>query len=288
MAILVTGAAGFIGTHLVESLRTEGFSVVECDIAPGSFKNPKDIILNFEKYDIEKIYHLGAISSTTEYNIEKLVNSNILLAATLIQKAIEQNIPFVYASSASVYGRGTSTDDFREDKICAPLNYYAISKYSVDMLAMQKLQDNSKAQIVGLRYYNVYGEGETKKKNMSSPIHQFFKQAKSSGHITLFSNSDNYKRDFVHVTDVVSITKDSSTYPSGIYNVGTGTARSFATIAKLISGYTQAPITEIPFPKNLRGKYQEYTCSNNEKINKVSRITTRISLEDGIRSFHEK
>ena len=174
---------------------------------------------------------------------------------------IENEIPFVYASSASVYGLGEF--GFSEDSRLNPLNYYAISKASFDMFVGKKILDNPKANIVGLRYFNVYGHNEDHKGDMASPVHKFLMQSKNSK-IRVFEGSENFRRDFVHVDDVVDITKAAIDFMPGIYNVGTGISRTFLEVAEIISRITGAEIEEIPFPDHLVGKYQDFTCSDND------------------------
>jgi ADP-L-glycero-D-manno-heptose 6-epimerase len=202
----------------------------------------------------------------------------------LLEECIKRNVPFVYASSASVYGLGTN--GFQEDIPLTPLNYYAISKASFDNFVSLKILDNPNAKIVGLRYFNVYGTGEDHKLDMSSPIHKFIKQSKEESEIRVFQGSENYKRDFIHVSDVVNITKNAPEFPSGIYNVGTGTPRSFLDVAQIVSNLSGAAIKEIPFPKHLEGKYQEFTCSHNKKVNTTGFPKKRKSLEDGINQVY--
>jgi ADP-L-glycero-D-manno-heptose 6-epimerase len=170
----------------------------------------------------------------------------MLLSCELLEACIARDIPFIYASSASVYGLGAS--GFSEDTPLAPLNYYAISKAYFDTVVSQKIIDNPNAKIVGLRYFNVYGSGEEHKGDMASPIHKFFKQAGEKGEIQIFKGSENYLRDFIHVSDIVRITKNAISLAPGIYNVGTGKARSFYDVANIISNITGAAIKEIPFP----------------------------------------
>lgn len=273
---IVTGAVGFIGKHLSKLLEMP----VRCDTEPEyAVWAPDEIDIHFQH--ASAIYHLGAISSTTETDINKIAENNIKFSCYLLENAIKNNIPFVYASSASVYGLGNN--GFSEEAISSPVNYYAISKTCFDMFVMQKIKDNPSAKIVGLRYFNVYGSGEDHKNDMASPVHKFLNQSKLDNEIKIFKGSENFLRDFVHVDDVVAITKNSVDFPSGIYNVGTGKARSFLEVAEIISKLTGAKITTIPFPDHLVGKYQDYTCSNNSKIDKTSYSTDRISLEDGIK-----
>jgi len=277
---LVTGALGFIGSHLIEKLETD---IVRCDPADRLLVQPKlcTRYLNLTRWDLECAFHLGAISSTAETDISKLTKSNIFYSCQLLDFCIERSVPFVYASSASVYGLAPA--GFKEDAQPAPLNYYAISKTAFDMYVLQKMKDNPDARIVGLRYFNVYGKNETHKGNMASPVHKFIKQAQDLGTIKIFEGSEKFVRDFVHVDDVVDITIAAKDFKPGIYNVGTGDARSFTEVATIIGDSTGANIVEIPFPDYLEGKYQEYTCSDNTKINSTGYSPKRISLEEGIR-----
>jgi ADP-L-glycero-D-manno-heptose 6-epimerase len=277
--IIVTGAEGFIGKHLARSLEFP----VRCDITEGfGVWPPSDIDLHFKNMNC--VYHLGAISSTTETDLNLITENNIKFSCMLLEECIKRDVPFVYASSASVYGLGTN--GFREDIPLTPLNYYAISKASFDNFVNLKIQDNPTAKIIGLRYFNVYGSGEEHKGDMSSPVHKFIKQSKEESEIRIFQGSENYMRDFIHVNDVVDITKNAPQLPSGIYNVGTGTPRSFLDVAQIVSNLSGAAIKEIPFPKHLEGKYQDFTCSDNEKINKFGTTGKRTSLEDGINEVY--
>ena len=234
--ILVTGDRGFIGSNLTK--RFDTYYSVEIDNC-----------YNFENIpwsDIEKIYHLGAISSTTETNISLIHHYNIDYSIRLFEKAIEYKIPVVYASSASVYGNSYTY------KI-NPLNYYSLSKATVDYW----VQDNMHrfVNVVGLRFFNVYGSGEDHKGSQASPIHQFMKQ----NPIRVFEDSDDFFRDFVWVEDCIDCMLMNK--ESGIYDVGTSEPISFQEVAELVADITGADIETIPFPKHLRDKYQTYTCA---------------------------
>ncbi len=276
---IVTGAEGFIGKHLARCLDR----AVRCDATAGfGIWPPDEIDLHFDT--MSHLYHLGAISSTTETDTNAISENNIRFSCLLLEECIKRQVPFVYASSASVYGVGKN--GFSEDVPLTPLNYYAVSKSAFDNFVMLKIADNPSAKIVGLRYFNVYGTGESHKNEMASPVHKFINQAKNSGTIKVFEGSENFLRDFVHVSDVVNITKAAHTFPSGIYNVGTGTPRSFLDVAEIIASLSGADIKEIPFPNHLKGKYQEYTCSNNETIDSVNYPPARMTLEDGINQVY--
>ena len=277
MSALITGAAGFIGSNLAKEFEDK----ICCDIDKTGMYNPDVAIELLKAGVISEVYHLGAISSTTETNLTKISLHNIHFSSQLLDICIEKEIPFIYASSASVYGLGSA--GFAEDVRSTPLNYYAISKAMFDMMVQQKIIDHPNSHIVGLRYFNVYGHNEDHKGDMASPVHKFLEQAKL-GYIKIFEGSENFKRDFVHVSDVVAMTAAAKYFSSsGIYNVGTGTSRSFLDVAKIISNLLNVEIEEIPFPKHLVGKYQAYTCSNNEKIKKAGYDKECISLEDGIK-----
>jgi ADP-L-glycero-D-manno-heptose 6-epimerase len=282
MTVIVTGAAGFIGRHLKNELQLVK-KVVGCDVVGTNVISPHTCLLALQEgnIDIECVYHLGAISSTTETNIARLTENNIKFSAALMDSCIARGIPFVYASSASVYGLGEK--GFVENAPLSPLNYYAISKATVDMYAQQKIQDHPDAQIFGLRYFNVYGTGEDHKEDMASPVHKFLKQARLTGEIKIFEGSDSFLRDFVHVRDVVSMTLAAPSFTeSGIYNVGTGTSRSFQDVASIIASLAGASIKQIEFPPHLEGKYQSFTQSDNEKIRSNGYVSKRITLEEGI------
>jgi len=278
MSFLVTGAAGFIGSHLIKSLPPK---CIQCDVASPQMKTIEQVLSLITPDSVDAVFHLGAISSTTETDTLLIVENNIRDSCMLLEKCLSQGVPFIYASSASVYGSGEN--GFAEDSLTMPLNYYAISKTSFDMLVLQKIKDNPSARICGLRYFNVYGTGEENKGSMASPVHKFLNQAERSGEIQIFEGSERFKRDFIHIDDVIAITLGALYFNnSGIYNVGTGMPRSFLDVATIISNLTGAQIKEIPFPAHLVGKYQEFTSSDNEKIGLAGYRSNRISLEDGI------
>ena len=288
---LVTGATGFIGSHLYK--RFEFNTAVASDFKVRSLAqwrdvpsliHPEDIFVFLENaQNIDAVFHLGAISSTTTVDTRKLARWNILSSCKLLEWCVDHGVPFVYASSASVYGLGEN--GFQEDVPLVPINYYAISKVSFDMFALQKMKDNPDAKIFGLRYFNVYGANEDHKGDMSSPVHKFVNQANETGEIRVFEDSENYIRDFVSVDDVVDITLAAKDFEkSGIYNVGTGNPRSFLDVANIISDHTGAKIVEIPFPSHLVGKYQAFTKSDNTKLLNMCDHTF-LTLEEGIARY---
>lgn len=279
---LITGAAGFIGKCLVEKSIIDG-PVLSSDLADNNMLSPSaalDALLNTD--DISAVFHLGAISSTTETDAVLLTENNIGYSLQLLEICIEKNIPFVYASSASVYGQSIGSQ--KESQPLAPVNSYAISKTALDLFVEQKITLNPTARIFGLRYFNVFGHHEHHKGDMASPVHKFTLQARETGKIKIFEGSNEYLRDFVHIDDVIAMTLAApSLKQSGIYNVGTGVSRSFEDVAKIIAVETGAQIMEIPFPEHLKGKYQTYTCSDNTKITINGYTMPRMGLEEGIR-----
>ena len=279
--ILVTGAAGFIGGCLVDALSPH--DVLLCDVREDSMLSPDAALGAIGDDAVTCVYHLGAISSTTVTDITAMTENNILFPAHLLQVAMHKNIPFVYASSASVYG--SVEGPHKESQPPRPVNYYAISKAAFDMFAQEKIKDNPGARIVGLRYFNVYGHKEHHKDDMASPVHKFIHQARTTGEIKVFTGSEAYQRDFIHVEDVVDITLAASKFAaeaSGIYNVGTGVARSFRDVADIIASNCGAEVVEIPFPEHLQGKYQNHTQSDNSNLENAGYTAPRITLEDGI------
>jgi len=278
MTILITGAAGFIGSCLVDTFPAD--QLLLCDPRDDKMLNPDAAVGAIGDGAVTAVYHMGAISSTTVTDLVKVTQENILFSSRLLEACLEKNIPFVYASSASVYG--TIVGPHREWQPMKPVNYYAITKTAFDMMVRQKIKDMPTARIVGLRYFNVYGHREHHKGDMASPVHKFIHQAMESKQIQIFEGSDGYHRDFVHIEDVVKMTKAAVDFESDIYNVGTGIPRSFLDVANIIAKKLDAQVVEIPFPEHLKGKYQRNTQSDNEKITQAGYSTIRISLEEGI------
>jgi len=253
MKILITGHEGFIGKNLAPFLDKEN------DLF-GYEWNPESLP-DVSGYDW--VIHLGAISSTTERDVDKVMLQNYEFSKWLFNQCNINGVNFQYASSASVYGTNT---DFNEDAPKQPQSYYATSKYLFDRWIMQQ---EHKIIVQGFRYFNVYGQFEDHKGDQASPITKFFNQAKT-GTITLFENSDNYKRDFIYVGDCCNIHRYMlTTTETGIYNIGTGIATSFQTIGELVAKRFNANIEYIPMPDALKGQYQEYTCADIKKLSNI-------------------
>jgi len=211
------------------------------------------------------VVHMGANSSTTERNIEKIMNQNVVFSVWLLNQCIKHGVDFQYSSSASVYG--LRKENFKEDVPVDLRNPYAWTKYlferHVNSIEPDKLNG---IRIQGFRYFNVYGPGEDHKEGQASPHHTFAKQARETGKIKLFENSENYKRDFVPVELVTDYhIKFFDVRESGIWNIGTGKATSFQEVAQAIATKYEAKIEYIPMPEKLRDSYQAYTCADMTK-----------------------
>lgn len=243
--IILTGSKGFIGSHFKKYLN----DVLEVEI-----DDCLDFIKNFNNWDeVDLIIHQGAISSTTETDIQKINKFNVYFTLELFNKAIEFGIPVKYASSASVYGN--------EDKCFNPLNQYAISKLQIDYWVLDNIDKFSKIQ--GFRYFNVYGNNEEHKAEQASPVSKFVWQSRDTGVIKLFKGSQNFYRDFICVSDLVEIVLNNQN-DSGIFDLGTGQPVSFQSVAESVANKYNADIKFIDFPKILKSKYQKYTCAKQE------------------------
>ena len=247
--IILTGHEGFIGKNFLRALKILGKEVYTVE------KNDSwHFRQSFNEWQkVELILHQGAISHTTCTNTKALNHFNVEFSQWILEQAIKYKIPIKYASSASVYGH-TLTD-------MNPLNYYAISKLTVDYWVQDHMDEFELVQ--GFRYFNVYGEGEEDKGDQASPVHKFTKQIKEDGKIKLFEGSKDFLRDFIWIEDVMNIVLTNKK-PSGIYDLGTSNPTSFQEVADLIAFKYQGQIEYIPFPEHLEGKYQKYTKANNE------------------------
>lgn len=249
MKILLTGYKGFIGSHMFRALEAHGHHVSVYDWG--------EILPSVMEQDW--VIHMGAISSTTERNIEKVMQQNVDFTQQLYQACHTFGVNFQYASSASVYGLVST---FREDAELDPRTPYAWSKYLTERY-IQRHPMGPRAQI--FRYFNVYGpEGEEHKGSQASPYAQFKRQAKETGRIQVFEGSDRFLRDFVPVSKIVDThLKFLTVKESGIWNVGTGQPRSFMAVAEEFG----VPVTTVPMPDILKDSYQKYTCADMTRYN---------------------
>ena len=261
MNLLITGQQGFIGSHALETASKFGH------IVSSSFDWNEHEFMDevFHIENIDAVLHFGAISSTTETDVEQVLYQNYDFSVWLLNLCNDMGIHFQYSSSASIYGLGS---DFSESANPDPKTPYAWSKYLFERYVRQK---HWKIPVQGFRYFNVYGEtGEEHKGDQASPYYKFRQQANKTGVIKIFENSENYLRDFIHVNDVLDIQfRFLNIKESGVWNIGTGIPKSFRRVAEEISLETGAVIEEIPMPNNLKYSYQKYTCADLTKLNRT-------------------
>ncbi len=280
--IIVTGGAGFIGSNIVQGLNARGIDdiLVVDDLTDGRKclnLNDADIADYMDKDDflariragqdfgkVEAVFHEGACSSTTEWDGRFVMGVNYDYSKALLEWCAPTRVPLIYASSASVYGMGPNFREAREFE--QPLNMYAWSKFQFDC-HLRRVMQKLAGQVVGLRYFNVYGPREQHKGSMASVAWHFYNQLRDSGRVRLFEGSDGYgpgeqRRDFIHVDDVVAVNLWFLDNPgvSGIFNLGTGRAQSFNEVAHAsLRWHNGGGIDYIPFPDHLKGRYQSFT-----------------------------
>lgn len=308
--IIVTGGAGFIGSNLVKALNNRGRSdvvvvddltdgtkfrnLVDCDLADYRDKDDfiSDIIESVDLGDIEAVFHQGACSDTTEWDGHYMLENNFEYSKLLMEYCLDRDIPFIYASSASVYGGGRT---FVEDRAHeAPLNVYGYSKFLFDQYVRQRL-DGLRTQVAGFRYFNVYGPREQHKGKMASVAFHMDAQVRETGKARLFEGCDGFgdgeqRRDFIHVDDVVAVNLWFLDHPevSGIYNVGTGRSQTFNDVANAVIGYHDKGVIEyIRFPENLVGRYQSFTEADIGKLRQAGYTNEFKTVEQGVKEYME-
>jgi ADP-L-glycero-D-manno-heptose 6-epimerase len=321
--IAVTGAAGFIGSNLVRALNRRGVAnivavdnltradkfrnLVDCEIADYLDKHEFLDRVAAGQFDgaLDAILHQGACSDTMETDGRYMMENNYRYSLALLEWAQDEEIPFIYASSASVYGGGRVFREAREHE--APLNVYGYSKFLFDQAVRRRMRDLT-AQVAGFRYFNVYGPGEAHKGRMASVAWHFFNQCEAGGPVKLFEGCDGHadgeqRRDFVSVDDVVQVNLHFLDHPgeSGIFNVGTGRAQSFNDVAvatvnawrarrgmptgTLDELRAQGAIQYIPFPDALRGKYQSYTEADVTALRRAGYEQPFLTVEEGVARY---
>jgi ADP-L-glycero-D-manno-heptose 6-epimerase len=300
MSILVTGAAGFVGSNIVKRLNDVGhYDIYLVDsVNDKNEKNIKNVkykdLINKESFDastleklkeVEVVFHQGAITDTTFNDEIEMMRVNYDLSVMIFNHCAFNNCSMIYASSAAVYGIGDK--GFSENSFCEnPLNVYAESKLRFDNYVRSSKVNN---QVVGLRYFNVFGKNEDHKLKMASPINQFYRQAKSIEKVRVFEGSQNFKRDFIRVDDVVDVNMFfyENKNISGIFNCGTGQTATFQDVADTVSNQLNVPIEEIPFPDILKGKYQSYTCADLTSLRSVGYKKEFTSFKDAAFGYIE-
>jgi ADP-L-glycero-D-manno-heptose 6-epimerase len=309
--VIVTGAAGLIGSAIVWELNRRGIEDILLVDRLGTSEKWKHLVpLRFADYleaeefyprlaagpnafgDVSHVYHLGACSATTERNATYLIANNYRLTQSLATWSVARNARFVYASSAATYGARES--DMREDldpHALVPLNMYGYSKHLFDLWAEREgLLD----RIVGLKFFNVYGPNEDHKGDMRSVVAKAYEQIVADGSIRLFESyragtaHGEQTRDFLYVKDAAAIAVHLATSSAaGIYNVGAGIARSWNDLAYAIfAALGRAPqITYIPMPESLRGRYQYRTEASVDRLRASGYTAPFTTLEDGVRDY---
>ncbi len=325
MVYVVTGAAGFIGANLVKGLNAQGITDILAvdDLTQGDkFRNLADCQISdyLDKDEflarikagayrraVKAIMHQGACSDTTASDGRYVMETNYAYSCTLLDFCASEMIPLIYASSAATYGALTG---FREEPGCeGPLNVYGYSKLLFDQRVRRLPPGGS--QVAGLRYFNVYGDREQHKGRMASVAYHFFNQYRAEGHVRLFEGSGGYgngeqRRDFVSIEDVVKVNLHflQEGGRSGIFNCGTGAAQSFNDVAvatvngcraaagepalALADLQSKGMIRYIPFPGDLKGKYQSYTQADLTALRAAGYAAPFLSVEKGVARYGQQ
>lgn len=309
--IIVTGAAGFIGSYLIQRLNQENFNaIIAVDKFDNAEKNKnligskikervdRDHFLTWldKNYEtVEFIFHIGARTDTAEFDTALLNKLNTQYTKDIWVRCCKYQIPLVYASSAATYGLGELgyTDDESQIPQLKPLNPYGQSKQDFDVWALK--QKEKPFFWVGLKFFNVYGPNEYHKNRMASVIWHAYNQITKTGKMKLFkSHNPNFKdgeqmRDFVYVKDVADVCLFfmHSRKNSGIYNLGSGKARTFVDLTKAVFRALNKPenIEFIDTPVDIRDKYQYFTEANMEKLKSIGYRKEFTSLEEGARDY---
>lgn len=325
MAIIVTGAAGMIGSNLVKALNQRGIvdivavdnltkgekfrNLADCEIAHYLDKSEFVKMVQAQQFlhmDIDAVFHQGACSDTMNHDGRYMMSNNYQYTLDLLDWCQFERIPLIYASSAAVYGKG---ETFREERsLEQPLNVYGYSKFLFDQILRQRMQFGLTSQVVGLRYFNVYGAREQHKGRMASVAYHHFHQYREQGFVHLFGEYDGYEsgeqsRDFISVEDVVKVNLFFLDNPdkSGIFNVGTGRSQSFndlaaATVNACRIAANQSPLTlpelveqnlirYVDFPDALKGKYQSFTQADITQLRLMGYADEFLAVEQGVERY---
>lgn len=301
--IIVTGGAGFIGSNIVKALNDKGETniLVVDDLKKGiKFSNLVDLDIEdyIDKEDfimrilagndfgkIDAIFHQGACSATTEWDGKYMMENNYQYSKALLHYSLKRKIPFLYASSAAIYGNRHG-DFIEQHQYEQPLNVYGYSKLLFDRYVL-KLLPQAKSQICGFRYFNVYGPGEGHKGRMASVAFHFNTQIKNGEKLKLFAGSDDFKRDFISIADVASVNLwFYEKQKSGIFNCGTGRAESFKAVAEAVLNFhQQGDIEYTPFPEKLKGCYQSFTCADLAALRSVGYQKSFKTVTEGVNEY---
>lgn len=286
---IVTGGAGFIGSNLVRHLVARGHddvvvvddltnghkfvNIADCPIA--DYLDKDDFLERVERGQfntgVKAIFHQGACSETTEWDGRYMMSNNYTYSTALLHHSLEAGVPLIYASSAAVYGGASAFSEQPDNE--KPLNVYGYSKLQFDRY-VRRVAASPHSQVVGLRYFNVYGPREQHKGSMASVAWHFRNQIAETGEARLFSGSGGYGdgeqlRDFVYVDDVCALNLWFLDHPdvSGIYNAGTGSAQTFNDVARaVIHCMGRGSVCYVPFPAHLEGAYQSYTQADLSRL----------------------
>ena len=319
MYYIVTGAAGFIGANIVKALNARGETdiicvdnlshadkfknLVDCEIADYLDKEDFIELLLDDAWEgeIAAIFHEGACSDTMEADGRYMMDNNYRYTVTLFDYCQAEDVPFLYASSASVYGGGSVFKEERSHE--GPLNVYGYSKFLFDQY-VRRNWGNLTSQVAGFRYFNVYGAREQHKGRMASVSYHLFNQYQTTGKVRLFEGSGGYangeqQRDFISVEDVVKVNLHFLDHPdqSGIFNVGTGRSQTFNDVAvatvnacraaqgepalSLAQLREQSILEYIDFPEALKGKYQNFTQADISNLRAAGYDAPLLTVEEG-------
>jgi len=312
--IAVTGAVGFIGSQILDFLLTiyPSSSIIAVDhpITENKIKNLTNVTrvkfldhqtflhqLETHQLNPRIIVHMGACSSTTERNWSYLYQNNVVYSQKIFNWCAKNESRLIYASSAATYGHGEfGFDDESPIEPLKPLNLYGQSKQAFDKWVQDKTKSKvTPPQCVGLKFFNVFGNGEFNKGGMASMVLHGYIQAISTGSIKLFKShhpsvgDGEQSRDFVYINDIVQVIFQIIQNPnvSGLYNLGTGTSRTFNNLAKIIFDSVNLPLNVeyIPMPSDLSRQYQAMTCATTRKIERAGIKLPRTKLEDAVKDY---